>query len=190
MKCVIVRSPLDKRHNTNKNNRNCTPSSSFMTKRRMTLFVDINIYIMYTFLWQIFSILEQTDLMVDSWIDLLHVSSTKASSETRDKTCVEIGYQNLIFHWNLRLFEGHYLCFTHLIKVYLLVYYLCLLLFTDVTMMVLLWLVNLTCSGHSCPKDLLSEVFSCLRNLTHGSNQSTLMSAIDAELMKQNCRYM
>lgn len=54
--------------------------------------------------------------------------------------------------------------------------------------MVLLWLVNLTCSGHSCPKDLLSEVFSCLRNLTHGSNQSTLMSAIDAELMKQNCR--
>jgi hypothetical protein len=110
LKCVIARSPLDKRHNTNKNNRNCTPSSSFMTKRHMTLFVDINIYIMYTFLWQIFSFLEQTDLMVDSWIDLLHVSSTKASSETRDKTCVEIGNQNLIFHWNLRLFEGHYLC--------------------------------------------------------------------------------
>ncbi|CAC5409466.1 unnamed protein product [Mytilus coruscus] len=57
----------------------------------------------------------------------------------------------------------------------------------NITMMVLLWLINLTCSGHTCPKDLLSEVFSCLRNLTHGSNQSSLLSSIDVDLMKRNC---
>lgn len=56
-----------------------------------------------------------------------------------------------------------------------------------VTMMVLLWLINLTCSSHPCPKDLLHEVFSCLKNLTHGSNQSTLVSDVDAELMRRNC---
>lgn len=51
--------------------------------------------------------------------------------------------------------------------------------------MVLLWLVNLTCTSHNCPPNLLSEVFSCLQNLTNGSNQSQF---IDAELMKRNCK--
>lgn len=59
----------------------------------------------------------------------------------------------------------------------------------NVIMMILLWLINLTCSGPTCPNDLLTEVFSCLKNLTQDSNKdSSLIASIDAEDMKKNCR--
>lgn len=53
--------------------------------------------------------------------------------------------------------------------------------------MMLLWIINLTCSSKTCPNDLFSEVFSCLKHLTNGTNHTSLISGIDTVMMKRNC---
>ncbi|XP_033744985.1 uncharacterized protein LOC117330661 [Pecten maximus] len=51
----------------------------------------------------------------------------------------------------------------------------------------ILWVVNLTL-GY-CPDDLLSEVFTCLHNLTYGSGDSMLITGADADRMQRHCRH-
>ena len=58
---------------------------------------------------------------------------------------------------------------------------------TDTTVMIVFWLMSVTCSG-SCPENsALREALTCLHNLTNGDHSKVSISPADIKQTKSFC---